>query len=211
MGGDAYTGFPPEIPSDPARYLGTLNRYPLTSTPHNSDRRKECLWCDDVIKVTIQARGNTLDIDPKNPPKVAVPVAHLYHLSDGKKDAYYHMSSQKQADYDLWVYYSSKEKKAVWTLVEMSKQGNKLKAMRTDDFDYCEIAKDTTKARTTDADFADQKHPACSYDPGAPLSGSSSSLSATALLHAFVARLTALTVNPRTGGGWIDCNNGCCT
>src|SRR4051812_46771879 len=129
--------FPKEIPSDPAKYLAALNRYPLTSTAHKRKRKQDCQSCNDSIEVTIQARGNTLAIDPANPPAVAVPVAHLFHDSARKKDAYYQMRSRGEAEYDLWVYYSSDQKKGVWTLVEMEHPGSKPKAIRTDDFDYC--------------------------------------------------------------------------
>ncbi|MFL5477862.1 MAG: hypothetical protein ACJ79X_02480 [Gemmatimonadaceae bacterium] len=209
MGDDASRGFPREIPSDPVKYRQVLDVYPLSGSPHTRKRKKECLLCHDTIEVTIQARGNTLAIDPKHAPQnVAVPVAHLFHDSAGDKEAYYHMGSQKDGDYDLWVYFSSDKGKARWSLVEMS-PSKKLRVVKTDDFNYCDT---TYAARVSDADFADQKHNKCSYDVDAAASGTTSSLSATVFFHAVVARLTTLfAVNPRTGGGWIDCNNGCCT
>lgn len=199
---------PPGVPSDTAAYKQLIARYPASGNPHTRQRNRECFLnlCSDKIDASIEALGNTLAIDPTNGPATAVPVAHLINLSGDKTERYYKLKPRGQAEYDLWVSKRQKSDSAQWTLVERSLTSNTILASKASPLDYCHARK-VGAAPVSDADFAGVKG-ACD----APLpTVTKASLGSALSLSSLLGNLLLLTDRSRTDGGWIECNNGCCT
>lgn len=204
---------PPGVPGDVTAYDQLVGKYALATKHHDRQRKWKCFLdlCWSTITVRIQARGDTRAIDPHDAPKTAVPVAHMINQDTDKTERYYKLRPKGQSEYDLWVYYDTVSKHAVWTLVERPLSGRSVIAGKPTDFDYCHSPRDYV-ADSSDADFAQEKGE-CNYKPAAASSTvSKASLITTSLFGSLIAHLSSvLYESSRTGGGWIDCNNGCCT
>jgi hypothetical protein len=126
------------------------------------------------------------------------------------------MKPSDSAEYDLWVgQKSSTDSKTVWWLVETSYTSNIVtKTWGPKELNYCHNPRGANDATTPDADFAEfQNHGKCDYDINrAALKVSAASLFSNHMLDLFVAGVVAtLAQYAGSDGGWIDCNNGCCT
>ena len=204
---------PPGVPRDVTAYDQLVAKYALSANYHDRQRKWKCFLdlCWTTITVRIQARGDTHAIDPRNAPATAVPVAHMINQHPDRTERYYKLRPKGEAEYDLWVYNDTNSKHAVWTLVERPLTGQSVIAGKPTDFDYCHTGTDYV-SRGSDADFAQEKGE-CTYKPPAASSTvSKASLTTTSLFGSLVAQLSSMLLEfSRNGGGWIDCNNGCCT
>jgi hypothetical protein len=207
---------PRGVPSDTAAYRERVAQYPASGPTHQRKRKGKCLLSLCSVEVNINARGNTLAIDPNTGPADPIPVAHLVNLDKHKRDNFFLMKPADSAEYDLWVgQKASTDSKTVWWLVETSHTSDSVTTIwGPKDLNYCHNPRGPNDPTTPDADFAEfQNHGKCDYDISrAAAKVSTASLFSNQLLDLFVARVAAiLTQFARSDGGWIDCNNGCCT
>jgi hypothetical protein len=145
-----------------------------------------------------------------------VAVAHLVNLDKHDRDKYFDMKPGDSAEYDLWAgRKASTDSKTVWWLVETSHTSNTVTTTwGPKDLNYCHNPRGPNDPTTPDADFAEfQNHGKCDYDISrAAVKVSTASLFSNQILDLFVARVAAVLAQyARSDGGWIDCNNGCCT
>lgn len=172
--------------------------------------------CDDcVISVRITTWTNTRAIDPDRPPRQGRPVAHIKNLDRTVTEAFYGFKPGPDADYFLWVdRRSDRPDSARLTMIELPRRsGLPVRAGRQKNLVLCNRYRHDSSA-SQGADFVEYRHPeGCSY-PGPYRGveyGRASMLSANVLSN-IVARFVALMRNTMiSGGGWIDCNSGCCT
>jgi len=170
-----------------------------------------------VISVRITTFGDTRTIGPDRPPRPGRPVAHIKNLDRTIADAYYGLKPGSDADYFLWVDpRSDRPDSTRLTLVEVPhRTGLRVRGGRQKNLQVCNRYPHGTDP-SQGVDFVEYRHPeGCSYPApymGVAKSGQASMLSATAISKAF-ARLAELlgTATMISGGGWIDCNSGCCT
>lgn len=203
---------PPGFPTDTTQYNALLAQYPLSGPAHVRKRCAKGLFCSK-IDVSIQARGTTSSISPENGPASPVPVAHLVNLDKSKIERYYKLLPGDGVDYNLWVNRKPASNHVEWRIVGRDKITNEFVYGEATDLTYCH--KYPLVEGATDADFADDvinRLGPCTEPPGTThLSIKQSSLGLTQLfswLH--IVQEWVLTYS-RTGGGWIECSNGCCT
>ena len=212
---DTNTTAPAGFPSDTAEYRARLAQYPLSGNPHKRQRRSECFYllCPK-IDVSIQARGNTLDIEPYNVQASAVPVAHLINLDKKNTEGYYGLLPGDTVEYDLWVNQKPASTQGEWRVVGRVTKTGRLIYGEVTDLNYCHLGHSTIPP-VSDADFAEYKH-ACDYEIDRASSTKASStpsrmsLSWTIIGSVFQ-HLSAFLTYSTNGGGWIDCARGCCT
>jgi len=209
---DASNPAPTGFPADTSAYRERLAQYPLSGNSHTRQRKSKCvtfpLFCSK-IDVSIQARGNTLDIKPDTAPASAVPVAHLVNLDKKKTEGYYGLLPGDSAEYDLWVNQKPASTRAEWRVVGMVKKTGKLVYGGVADLNLCH-RRDSTTPPVSDADFAEYKDP-CNYDIDAASSTPSRATLSWAIIGLVFQHLSAFLTYSTTGGGWIDCSRGCCT
>ena len=204
---------PPGLPTDTTQYKALLAQYPLTGSPHTRKRCPTGLFCFSKIDVTIQARGTTSAVDPANAPASPVPVAHLVNLDKKKIEKYYGLLPGDVAEYDLWVNRKPASTLAEWRIVGVDKVTNQLSYGEPTDLTYCH--KFQVQQGATDADFADDvvaMRGDCTERAGVTSAAiKQSSLGLTQIFHWVHQMQVWLLTYSRTGGGWIECPNGCCT
>lgn len=200
---DASNQPPPNAPTDTAGYRARIAQFPASREVHSRSRNAKCPidgWCGKVT-VNIGAMGTTSSIDPNNAPDSAVPVAHLVNV--GKKtEKYYGLLPSDEAEYDLWVNKKPGSNKAEWRVVGIMKKTGTLVYGEVTDLALCHSY--AVKPGASDADFAEYRDGDCNVPRGSASSPIKSSLS-------FAAFLDWLLTYSSTGGGWIECPNGCCT
>jgi hypothetical protein len=206
---EAGNDLPPGVPHDTINYERAVAQYPIGGPDNTRDRKRDCWYyfCGN-IPVNIRARGDHSAVDPLNPPTTAVPVAHIVNTDKHEREKWYTLLPSDSAWYDLWVYKDPKTQKAVWALVEMSHTADAVTAAKPTRFALCN--KDGTYTKP-EADFASYKHKECAEKLDAESERPTASLSISGLLTSFISQFQALSAASRTGGGWIDCPNGCCT
>lgn len=208
---DASNPAPTGFPTDTSAYRERLAHYPLSGNSHTRQRKSKCVtypWFCSKIDVSIQARGNTLDIKPDTAPASAIPVAHLVNLDKKKTEGYYGLLPDDSAEYDLWVNQKPGSTLAEWRIVGKKKNGALVYGEVTN-LSYCHLREAGTPA-TSDADFAEYKD-ACNYDIDKASSTQSRMSLSWTIIGSVFQHLSAFLTYSTTGGGWIDCSRGCCT
>ena len=217
---DWKTALPDGVDPNPDTFRANLTRSGYARGPSYVRLRagKDCGGC--VISVRITTWGNTRTIDPDRPPRSGRPVAHIKNLDLSVTDAYYGLKPGSDADYFLWVdRRSDRPDSARITLVEVPHRSDlRVRGGRQKNLYLCDYYShgDPTTDPSQGADFVEYRHPeGCSYP--APYktitkSGQAPMLSGVAISKVF-ARFAELvgTAYLISGGGWIDCNSGCCT
>lgn len=211
---DPKNPLPAGVDSNPAAFRQKLADI-KPGAGHTRGRDAKCFLglCKDV-QVTIHAVGNTLLIDPDNPPASGVPVARLVNLHTEKKELYYGLKPQSEAEYYLWVDANPK-KKTQWTLLEVPFKGDRVLAAKPKDLKLCHRwTAEEQKSAKSEADFAENKHDGnCDYKVAAATLGvhTASTLSVRPVI-ALIHHVTAIAyLGWGMQGGWIGCSNGCCT
>jgi hypothetical protein len=163
------------------------------------------------IEVSVQPRGNTLDIEPYNVSASAVPVAHLVNLDKKKTEGYYGLLPGDSAEYDLWVNQKPGSTNAEWRIVGIKKgPSGGLIYGEVKDLNYCHIGH-TTNPPVSDADFAEFKD-RCDYDIDKASSSTPTRMSLSwTIIGSMFHHLSSFLTYSTQGGGWIDCSRGCCT
>ena len=210
---DAKYPLPPGVESNPAAFRKSIATFkPMGG--HTRGRDADCFLglCKDV-QVRIEALGNTLLIDPDNPPSSGVPVARLVNNDTKKKELYYGLRPESEAEYYLWVDSDLVTKKARWTLLEVPWQAGNVLAAKPRSLKLCH-KRGPNEAKASEADFAENKH---SGKCDKTVASATSAIHTASLLSVrpFTAMIDYVIVTTYMGygmqGGWIDCSNGCCT
>ncbi len=204
---------PPGLPMDTAQYNALLAQYPLDGTKYTRKRCAKWLFCLSKIDVSIQARGITSKINAADAPGSPVAVAHLVNLDDSKTEKYYGLLPGRLAEYDLWVTRKPGSARAEWRIVGVEKVTNQLLYGEPSDLIPCHIY--TPQEGATDADFADYVVKVKGDCIKVPFQSSTavkqSSLGLTQIFNLVHQMQLWFLTYTRTGGGWIECSNGCCT
>ena len=179
-------------------------------TPYTRTRDADCFLCRD-IQVTIEAIGDTHLIDVNNAPSPGVAVARLVNLHDSKKEKYYGLKPNAEAEYFLWVDRIQNTTKAQWTLLEVPIKDGPVLAAKPTPLDECHkrVAGQTAKP---DADFAEYR-PACNRAIASRIQGvNTASMLLIDRLAALIDQAAqAVGSDAPDQGGWIECGYGCCT
>jgi len=199
------------MPTDTAAYNALLAKYPVSSTFHDRKRCAKHWLCLRHTTVRIAAMGTTSSIDPGDAPRDAVPVAQLLNIGDAT-ESYYGLLPQDEASYVLWVNQKPSSTLAEWRIVGTLKSGQKVFG-EASDLTYCH--KPFGSPGMTDADFESDKVKElgkCNVSEGTTASSTRTSSLSFASIFEWVHHLEAVVLTyARTGGGWIECANGCCT
>jgi hypothetical protein len=215
---DPSNPLPRGVQASEADFLKQIDPYkPIINHPDPRDRTAKgtCLfgWCPRT-SIRIEAVGDTYTINPKNPPAIGRPVAHLVNLGN-KVEKHYGLvpNGKGQVDYYFWVDAKSPTQ-AQWTLLQLSHVTHTVTAALPTDLNYCHIYKQPTP--TSDADFAQYRPEGPCDVPKAEARAKISQASlipVSALIallqHMFV--FLQLTDFALSDGAWIYCSNGCCT
>lgn len=205
-------GLPTGVDPDAAVFLARMAKVPNGDSVHVRGRAGTCIYC--TVNVRIQSMGRTQDIDPNSGPAGGAPVARIENLDTVHTEAYFGLRPSRQYVYFLWVDRKPLSTQARLTLVRVPVAGGRVTASHQNVLELCH-ARRSGDTPTSDADFFEYRYDRpCDYKsaevsdhvmrasivPGAPV-------------LAFLSRLTVLFGRRFliAGGGWIDCNAGCCT
>jgi hypothetical protein len=198
---------------DPVVFRKNVSAFPI-GVGHTRGRDAKCFlgFCKGV-QVRIEAVGNTLLIDPKNPSATGVPVAHLVNTDDEKTELHYGLKPHTEAEYYLWVDKDTITKKARWTLLEVPIKGDRVLAAKPKELKLC-YRRVAGEAKASEADFAEHQHGGKCSDKIASAATTTNAASVLSF-QSFLAAIDHLVAIAWEGwgmqGGWIDCSNGCCT
>src|SRR5437868_3069355 len=214
---DWKTPLPEGVDANPDTFRANLQRYGAVRGPSYVRLRAGRACGDCVISVRITTLANTRALDPDRPPRPGRPVAHIKNLDGSVVEAYYGLKPGSDADYFFWIdRRDDRADSARITLIEVPHRlGSFVRAGRHKNLAICNGYPHGTDAYQG-ADFVEYRHPeGCQY--AAPYRGyakrGEASLLSGRIFSSIFARVTEL-LRPSTmisGGGWIDCNSGCCT
>ena len=215
---DWATPLPEGVDANPDTFRANLTRYDDSVRAQSYVRLRagrDCGGC--VISVRITTLGNTRRIDPdKPPPRPGRPVAHIKNLDRSVVEAYFGLKPGSDADYFLWIdRRRDRPDSARITLVEVPRLlRSPVRAGRQKNLVICNQYPHGTDTYQG-ADFVEYRHPeGCLYpSPYRGYAKGSASLLSSHIFSRIFTRVAEL-FRPSTmisGGGWIDCNSGCCT
>ena len=219
---DWNTPLPEGVDANPDTFRANLQRYEAAQDPSyvrpsyvRLRAGRNCGGC--VISVRITTLANTRRIDPAMPLRPGAPVAHLKNLDGSVVEAYFGLKPGSDADYFLWVdRRDDRPDSARITLLEVPHRlGTSVRAGRHKNLAICNYYIHGPHP-SQGADFVEYRHPEGCLFPapykGYAKEGEISLLSGRIFSRVF-ARVAEL-LRPSgmiSGGGWIDCNSGCCT
>ena len=207
---------PDGVISDTLDFQHKIAAFTASPAPHDRQRKAKCfLSLCSRIDVRIEAMGTTSQIDPYNAPPHGLPVAHLHNYDKERTERFFGLLPGAQAEYYLWVDRKpGGSNQARWTLLQVSHTSNSVTAAVPADLNLCHLRKPGVKP-TSDADFIEDRYhdePCDAPLPAAVPKVSQSSLFPAPVFAAVLAHVVNFLQSEfQTGGGWIDCNNGCCT
>jgi len=207
--GEWNTKLPPGVSSSSDAFRTGLRITP--GVKHKRLRAGTCPTCE--VEVSIQSIANTFDLAPGSPPAAGLAVAHLQNLDPRDTEGYYGFRPSTVADYYFWVDKRPDSDSARITVLEVPRGTGPVRAGRQNNLKYCHRYPPTHYSGPSDADFVEYKRPC---DVGPIASGSkiveASMFSTAHFARVFAGIATVLrAVTLISGGGWIDCNSGCCT
>jgi hypothetical protein len=210
---------PAGVVRDPAAFRASLGAFrPGKGNTRDRNSTKCFLWMCSDLSVTIEAIGNTNDIDPAKPPAAGTgfPAARLINNDARKIEKFYHLRPGSEAEYFLWVTRKDQDE-TQWTLIEVPRVGGQVTAATPTDLRYCN-PRMAGEAKTSEADFAQFRHGGkCSIKYPKTASGAPPAVFVNTSSISFIQPLLRalhsllLTSWNVAEGGWIDCSNGCCT
>ena len=203
------TKLPPGVSSNPDVFKTGLKIVP--GVVHNRLRAGTCPTC--AVKVSIQSIADTYDLAPGSPPAAGLAVAHLQNLDPRNTEGYYGFRPSTVADYYFWVDKRPDTDIARITVLEVPRGPGLVRAGRQKNLQYCHKYPPMRSPGPSDADFVEYKTP-CDVGPIAASSKivEASMFSTAQFTRAFAEIASVLrAVTLISGGGWIDCNSGCCT
>jgi len=206
------TGLPTGVDPDAAVFLSRMATVPYGDSTHVRGRAGACLYC--TVNVRIRSMGRTQDIDPSNGPSGGAPVARIENLDPEHTEARFGLRPASQYVYFLWVDRKPSSTDARLTLVRVPTGGGRVTASHQKELHLCH-PRPVGQTPTSDADFEEYRYSGpCTYR-SAEISDHviRASIIPGAPVLAYLSRLT-VSLGRRfliAGGGWIDCNAGCCT
>jgi len=213
--GDVYpedwsTPLPPGVDEDAVTFGKRMARMTFSGTHHNRWRAGKCNG-NCPVHVRITTLSATRPLGPTIPPTTPRAVAELRNLTVTHTEAYYGLKSALRAVYYFWV--DDVGGKTRVTTLEVPTLG-KVRAGRQKYLESChDYSHGPDSTDFGEADFSE-------YRPGGPCNGSKAMIKTAAparLSIPLVAKVMGwariappAAVTLRAGGGWIDCNSGCC-
>lgn len=203
------TKLPPDVSSNPDVFRSRLKITP--GGRHTRLRAGTCPTC--AVEVSIQSIANTYDLAPGSPPAAGLAVAHVQNLDPRNTEGYYGFRPSTVADYYFWVDKRPDADSARITVLEVPRGPGLVRAGRQKNLQYCHRYPPVRYSGPSDADFVEYKPP-CGVGP---IAASSKIVEASMFSTAHFARVFAEIASVLraatliSGGGWIDCNSGCCT
>jgi hypothetical protein len=212
--GDVYpedwsTPLPPGVDEDAVTFGHQMAGLAFSGTRHTRWRAGKCNG-NCPVHVQITTLSPTRPLSPTMPPGSPRAVAQLRNLHVTHTEAYYGLKPVLRAVYYLWV--DDVGGKTRVTALEVPLIG-KVRAGRQKYLQSChDYQHDSDSPNFGEADFSE-------YRPEGPCNGSKAMIktAAPARLSASLvtrvmewARIAPAAVTLRAGGGWIDCNSGCC-
>jgi hypothetical protein len=207
---------PDGVISDTLDFQHKIAAFRASPDSHDRQRKAKCfLSLCSRIDVRIEAMGNTSEIDPRNAPPHGLPVAHLHNYDKKRTERFFGLLPGAQAEYYLWVDRKpGGSNQARWTLLQVSHTSNSITAAVPADLNLCHLRKPGAKP-ISDADFIEDKYHDEPCDVSLAAAGAKmkqSSLFSSLAFSTVLAHVVYLLQSAfQTEGGWIDCNNGCCT
>jgi hypothetical protein len=207
---DAKNDLPDGVSRNTTEFRQRVSSFAPSGNVHRRGRPGRCAVC--LINISIEAVGDTRLIDPRNGPAQGRAVAHILNLDPTDTEAYYGIQPSTQAEYYLWVDRSPGSGRARWTLLRVPMDAGIVTAGRPHDLKLCRKS-DVGEIKTSDADFAEYRHPAgCDANVDAEDLKASQASVLPLRVDALLKHVTAFLFPPtRIQGGWIDCARGCCT
>lgn len=176
-------------------------------------RAGKCHGC--VINVSIKTLSNTRLLNPQMPPAAGVPIARIQNLDRDTTEAYYGFKPGIRAEYYWWADSDPQHPGyARLTMLEVPWFGT-VRAGHQKDIQVCSVYPHPITSPIEGADFVEYRHPEGCSPRAMNSQMKQADLSSLygRLWNALAARVTLLFARNTmiSGGGWIDCNSGCCT
>lgn len=208
------TPLPPGVPTAAGAFRTMVAPYLVYTGPtYVRLRAGKCRGC--VINVSIKTLSSTRSLDPDSPPPRGRPIARIQNLDRDTTEAYYGFKPGRSAEYFWWVDSSQSHPGfARVTMLEVPWFGS-VKAGLQKDIQLCSPYSHEPRSPSEGADFVEYRHPEGCNPRADHLSVKHASVSFPyAWLWSIVAARVTTIFSRNTmlsGGGWIDCNSGCCT
>lgn len=202
---------PPGVNSDAGQFRRQITAFAPSGKPHRRARPGTCPFC--VVNVSVEAVGDTREINPEVGPSPGRPVAHIVNHDSTDTESYYGIQPSIQAEYYLWVDRKPHSTRAQWTLLRVPTGTGNVTAGRPHDLVLCHTRRDG-EASSSDADFAEYRHPGgCDGIASTEDMNTSQASIFPIRFAAIFARIATLVRGEATAarGGWIECARGCCT
>lgn len=205
------TPLPPGVSSNPEQFRSDVSKVAPADSVHVRARAGACLFC--TVHVRIQALGETWRINPDSAPLTGVPVARIQNLDSTQREAMYGFRPDTEAVYYFWVDRRPGSTRARLTVLQVPVHGGVVTAGHQTNLSLCH-PRPYGRPVTSDADFSEYKyHGDCTARVSAtPREISEATLFPSAPFARLGVRLAAIFGRGMlvSGGGWIDCNSGCC-
>lgn len=206
------TRLPPGVSSNPKQFLADIATVPKADSVHERARSGNCLYC--TVNVRIQTLGETWRINPDTGPAMGLPIARIENLDRRHKEARFGFLPSTEATYFFWVDRNPRSTRARLTVLQVPTSGGVVTAGHQKDLHLCHI-RPPGRRPASDVDFYEYRYDGPCTAGAATLSSgmSEASLLPTTTVGALFSRLAAIIGRGMlfAGGGWIDCNSGCCT
>jgi hypothetical protein len=203
---------PPGVSADPVQFRAQIRGFARSGNVRQRARPGACTFC--AVTVSIEALGNTHEVDHRNGPSPGQPVARLVNLDSTGVEGYYGLDPFIQAEYFLWVDRNLGSGRARWTLLRVPMGSGIVTAAPSRDMKLCHN-REVGDIKSSDADFAEYKHNGVctAIVVTGSLNASRSAMFPSEALNALIRRVMALLGSGAVAaqGGWIECSAGCCT
>src|SRR5258706_3733371 len=205
------TPLPPGVSSNPDQFRSDVSKLRPADSVHVRARAGACLFC--TVHVRIQALGETWRINPDSAPLMGIPVARIQNLDSTQREAMYGFRPDTEAVYHFWVDRRPGSTRARLTVIQVPVRGGVVTAGYQTNLLLCH-PRPYGRPVTSDADFSEYKyHGDCTARVSAtPREIREATLFPSPPFASLGVRLAAIAGRGMlvSGGGWIDCNSGCC-
>jgi hypothetical protein len=206
------TLLPPGVSSNPKQFLADIAAVPKGDSVHERARSGNCLFC--TVNVRIQTLGETWRIKPDTGPATGLPIARIDNLDRRHQEARFGFRPSTEAVYFFWVDRNPRSMRARLTVLQVPISGGVVTAGHQKDLHLCHHRPANQKP-TSDVDFYEYRYDGPCTEVATTLSPgmTEASLLPSTTVAALFARVAAILGRGMifAGGGWIDCNSGCCT
>jgi hypothetical protein len=208
------TPLPPGVKANPDSFRSDVTPYLSFGGPtYVRLRAGNCHNC--VINVSIKTLINTRHLNPDSPPPgLGRAIARIKNLDHDTTEAYYGFKPGRKADYYWWADNNPDHPGYTRiTMLEVPLYGGVVRAGRQKELQVCATYYHDPATPSEGADFVEYRHPE-GCRPREPFAMKKADMSLNGQLWSvLVGGVTRLLTRNYmiSGGGWIDCNSGCCT